>query len=175
MIMSIVRVILTSGAGAGMPDLAWLNLWSSIEASTAVIVCNLPAFKFLLRKRNENQNKGQRRIPEAQKEPKDGKPSMLGKFKSFSRPLTLGSHVGKGLQLPESGIWRGVQTKMSATPLKSLPTWKSSSTESIIKGEVSQSRQSDHSRGSGTIVVGEWEVADENGSTVNHSRGGSVV
>ena len=145
MIMATVRVILTSGGPGGNPDLPWLNLWSSIEASTAVIVCNLPIFNFLLRKPPQNKN---------------------------TRPckaLTLPSHVGKENQLPEAGLYRGVQMRITAALTRLLPTRENSPSESILAGKSNQSIESD------TVVSDEYELGGKKGSTRTPSRGESIV
>lgn len=48
-IMAAARIILTNNYLNKRPEVSWLNVWSAVESSTAVIVCNLAVFKFLFR------------------------------------------------------------------------------------------------------------------------------
>jgi hypothetical protein len=47
---SAIRIIVTN-ATHKRPEVSWLNLWSAVEASIAVLVCNLAPFKVLFRGR----------------------------------------------------------------------------------------------------------------------------
>jgi hypothetical protein len=57
-IMAACRIILTNNYLNKRPEVSWLNVWSAVESSTAVIVCNLAVFKFLFRSNGGDYGSG---------------------------------------------------------------------------------------------------------------------
>lgn len=85
MVFAVIRIVVTEQANAH-PETSWLNLWSQIEASVAVIISSLAPFKsFFTSRRNKTYPSG-----EAAQKPSNGpRKALYGREHSYPPPASI--------------------------------------------------------------------------------------
>jgi hypothetical protein len=111
MIFAIIRIIVTNKTSSH-PEISWLNLWSAIECSIAVIVCCMMVFKQLLTRRKAEYSDG-----------------YVTSGYGASNALRDGHEKGHENTSPSSTAFltskNNVETSVCAIPLENYPATKS--------------------------------------------------
>ena len=134
--MAIVRIIITNNNIGRRPEVSWLNLWSAVEASTAVTVCNLAVFKFLFRGRLGQYSSAPYNQQRQQYGDSAKKSENLG---SSQQSATYGRNSSSYVRSPYATN-RGPQTHVTAIPLteRNGRTWDHGLGEIVVTREFDQ-------------------------------------
>jgi hypothetical protein len=161
-IMAVVRIIITNNNIGKRPEVSWLNLWSAVEASTAVTVCNLAVFKYLFRGRLGHYSSS----PYPQNRKYGGVSARKAERPGDSqRSATYGRNSSSYVRSTRNySANRGPQTHVTAIPLteRHAKEWDHGI------GEIIVTREFDQMTADGTSLYDTEEV-DSKKTTSNYS------